>query len=139
MKLKRNFFVGLTVALVTIAVLTISTLAVFAHNEQTPLGFMDYPDSVYVFYSYEEFKEAFFLMSEDTAENLSSFVDGLRTIMVDVTLSTGEIIKVPIHVGDVSEICSLRFDSYEEFRAAFPLIDYRIVVREWVKWHQVTE
>jgi beta-lactamase regulating signal transducer with metallopeptidase domain len=85
----------------------------------------EYSEFDYVFYSYEEFRAVFPGIPADAAENQFLYTDEAE-LMLEVTLLSGETVEMKIIVYDTPKRgCHTEyeetFDSYEAFRAAFPL------------------
>jgi len=118
-----------------VAMLLLSgTLVAFANSSASDTA--DYQNFDYVFYSYEEFREAFPLTSDRYVDNHYFSADELMlspdSIVVDVMLPCGEIVYMTIYLnGTVNDVrtstyyASIEawFDSYADFRDAFPLSD----------------
>ena len=85
----------------------------------------------YTFNSYKEFREAFPLLDDGREENQSIFADEqslpTNSIVVDVMLPCGEMAIWTMYLNHATAYScvvayEIWFDSYEEFREAFPLI-----------------
>ena len=124
----------MTTCLIVLSLLLSGTLVAFANDYTSDIA--DYQNFDYVFYSYEEFREAFPLIPDRHTDNHYYCADELlltpSSIVIQAMLPCGEIVDMTIYLDDIAsdvrkfDCCDnyeMWFDSYEEFRAAFPLID----------------